>query len=343
LAPFPANLLSLKIYWEALMITYIIRRLLVAIPVIFLIILAAFVLIQAVPGGPFDTVGERAMPEHMRLIMERRYGLDKPLYEQFFAYLGNLARGDLGPLFRFPSRDVNDIVQETFPISFQLGIISIIVGFAIGIPAGVIAALRHNSLIDYTATFTAVLAASIPNLVLGPLLILIFGVGLGILPIAFWGAEPPFILGLFPRPEDWGSFFSHAVLPAFALGTAYAAGIARLTRAGLLDVLSADYIRTARAKGLRERVVVIVHALKNSLIPVATLLGPLLAAAVTGSFIVEQIFAIPGMGPFFVNSISQREYFLLTGLTMIYGILLIIANLFVDILYAWLDPRIRYD
>jgi oligopeptide transport system permease protein len=325
------------------MITYIIRRMLIAIPVVFLIILAAFVLIQAVPGGPFDAVGDRPMPEHMRTILERRYGLDRPLYQQFFSYLGNLARGDLGPLFAFPTRDVNDIVRDTFPISFQLGIISIIVGFAIGIPAGTIAALRHNSLMDYTATFTAVLAASIPNLVLGPLLILVFGVGLKILPIAFWGAEPPFVLGLFPQPEDIGDFLYHAVLPSFALGTAYAAGIARLTRAGLLDVLSADYIRTARAKGLREQVVIVVHALKNSLIPVATLLGPLLAAAVTGSFIVEQIFAIPGMGPFFVNSISQREYFLLTGLTLIYGILLISANLFVDILYAWLDPRIRYD
>jgi oligopeptide transport system permease protein len=325
------------------MITYIIRRILVAIPVIFLIILAAFVLIQAVPGGPFDSVGERAMPEHMRLILERRYGLDRPLYEQFFAYLGNVARGDLGPLFNFPSRDVNDIVRDTFPISFQLGIISITVGFAIGIPAGVIAALKHNSVVDYSATFAAVLAASIPNLVLGPLLILVFGVGLKIFPIAFWGAEPPFVLGLIPRPDQWGDFLFHAIMPAFALGTAYAAGIARLTRAGLLDVLSADYIRTARAKGLRERVVIVVHALKNSLIPVATLLGPLLAGAVTGSFIVEQIFAIPGMGPFFVNSISQREYFLLTGLTLIYGVLLVFANLFVDILYAWLDPRIRYD
>lgn len=325
------------------MITYIVRRLLVAIPVIFLIILAAFVLIQAVPGGPFDTVGERAMPEHMRLILEKRYGLDKPLYEQFFAYLGNLAQGDLGPLFRIQSQTVNDIVKDTFPISFQLGSISIIVGFLIGIPAGVIAALRHNSILDYSATLAAVLAASIPNLVLGPLLILIFGVGLKIFPIAFWGAEPPFILGLFPKPEQWGDFAYHAVLPAFALGTAYAAGIARLTRAGLLDVLSADYIRTARAKGLHEQVVIVVHALKNSLIPVATLIGPLLAGAVTGSFIVEQIFAIPGMGPFFINSISQREYFLLTGLTLIYGILLILANLFVDILYAWLDPRIRYD
>lgn len=332
------------------MITYIIRRLLIAIPVVFLIILAAFVLIQAVPGGPFDTVGERPMPEHMRVILERRYGLDKPLYEQFFAYLGSLAQGDFGPLFRTTSQDVNDIVRNTFPVSFQLGTISIMIGFAIGIPAGIIAALKHNTALDYVATFSAVLAASIPNLVLGPILILIFGVGLKVLPIAFWGAEPPYVgigpfFKLFPRPEFIlsGEFFSHAILPSFALGTAYAAGIARLTRAGLLDVLSADYIRTARAKGLRERAVIVIHALKNSLIPVATLIGPLLAGAVTGSFIVELIFAIPGMGPFFVNSIGQREYFLLTSLTLIYGVLLILANLFVDILYAWLDPRIRYD
>ncbi len=326
------------------MITFIIRRILIAIPVIFLVILAAFVLVQAVPGGPFDAVGTREMPDHMRLILENRYKLNDPLHEQFFAYMGNLAKGDLGPLFRTSGRTVNDIVKDTFPVSFQLGIISIFIGFTIGIPAGVIAALKHNSVLDYSATFTAVLSASIPNLVLGPILILIFGVALDVLPIAFWGAEPPYILGLFPHPKYIfsGEFFSHAILPSFALGTAYAAGIARLTRAGLLDVLSADYIRTARSKGLQERIVVIIHALKNSLIPVATLLGPLLAAAVTGSFITEQIFAIPGMGPFFVNSIGQREYFLLTGLTLIYGILLIGANLLVDVLYAWLDPRIRY-
>jgi oligopeptide transport system permease protein len=285
------------------------------------------------------------MPEQMRLLLEDRYDLNEPLHIQFLAYLGNLARGELGPLFRTSGRTVNDIVKETFPVSFQLGIISIIVGFGIGIPTGVIAALRHNSIVDYSATFSAVLAASIPNLVLGPLLILIFGVALDVLPIAFWGAEPPYILGLFPHPKYLisGEFFRHAALPAFALGTAYAAGIARLTRAGLLDVLSADYIRTARSKGLQERIVIVIHALKNSLIPVATLLGPLLAGAVTGSFITEQIFAIPGMGPFFVNSIAQREYFLLTSMTMIYGVLLIGANLLVDILYAWLDPRIRYN
>jgi oligopeptide transport system permease protein len=323
------------------MINYIIRRLLIAIPVVFLMVLATFALINAVPGGPFDAVGERAMPEQMRLLLEQRYGLDKPLWQQFLNYMGNLLQGDLGPLFRIRSQTVNDIVAQTAPVSFQLGLLAVFVGYGIGIPAGVIAALRHNTFLDYSATFAAVVAASIPNLVLGPLLILIFGVYLDWLPIAFWGSEPPFILGLFPVPDL--NFWKHAILPVFALGTAFSAGIARLTRAGLLEVLSADYIRTARAKGLQERVVIIIHALKNSLIPVATGLGPLLAAAVTGSFITEQIFALNGMGRRFISSISEREYFLITSLTLIYGVLLVMGNLFVDVLYAWLDPRIRYD
>lgn len=323
------------------MITYIIRRILISIPVIFLIILATFLLVQAMPGGPFDTVGERAMPEHMRRIMEDRYGLNEPISVQFFNYLGSLLKGDLGPMMRLRSQTVNDIVAETFPVSFQLGTLSLILGFGIGIPAGILAALKHNTIIDYSATFLAVVAASIPNLVLGPILILIFGVWLNWFPIAFWGAEPPFILGFLPKPTM--GFWTHAVLPVFALGTAYSAGIARLTRAGLLEVLDSDYIRTARAKGLRERVIVIVHALKNSLIPVVTIVGPLLAGAVTGAFITETIFALNGMGRRFVESINQREYFLQTSLTLIFGLLLIGGNLLVDILYAWLDPRIRYD
>jgi oligopeptide transport system permease protein len=323
------------------MITYIIRRILISIPVIFLIVLVTFLLVQAMPGGPFDTVGTKAMPEYMRRIMEERYGLNEPVSVQFFNYFGNLLKGDLGPMLRLRSQDVNDIVAETFPVSFQLGALSLILGFSIGIPAGILAALKHNTFIDYSATFLAVVSASIPNLVLGPVLILVFGVWLGWFPIAFWGAEPPFVLGFLPRLS--ADFWTHAVLPVFALGTAYAAGIARSTRAGLLEVLDSDYIRTARAKGLRERVIIAVHALKNSLIPVVTIVGPLLAGAVTGAFITETIFALNGMGRRFVESISQREYFLQTSLTLIFGILLIAGNLLVDILYAWLDPRIRYD
>lgn len=323
------------------MTKYIIRRILVSIPVVLAMILATFAMIQALPGGPFDNVGERAMPEQIRILLERRYGLDKPLYEQFFNYVVNLAQGDLGPLLRSTSQDVNDVVSQTFPVSIQLGILSLTLAFTIGIPAGVIAALKHNSMIDHGATFLAVLGVSIPNLVLGPLLILIFGVYLDWLPIAFWGADPPFILGFLPRPTL--EFWTHAILPTFTLGTALSAVVARLTRAGLLDVLNEDYIRTARAKGLKETLVINRHALKNSLIPVVTLLGPLLASVVTGSLITELIFALNGMGRQFVGSVQSREYFLLTSLTLIYGVLLISGNLLVDIMYAWLDPRIRYE
>ena len=206
------------------MTKFIIRRLLVSIPVIFLMILATFALVHAMPGGPFDTVGERAMPEQMRQILERRYGLDKPLYEQFFLYLFNLLKGDLGPMLRLRSQDVNDIVAQTFPVSFQLGVLSLILGYTIGVPAGIIAALNHNRFVDYVATTLAVIGVSVPNLVLGPILILVFGVWLDWFPIAFWGAEPPFILGIFPQLTK--DFWLHAVMPTVALGTAISAGVA---------------------------------------------------------------------------------------------------------------------
>ena len=323
------------------MTKYIIRRILLSIPVLIAISLATFLMIQALPGGPFDVVGTKAMPEQMRQLLERRYGLDQPLYEQYFLYIGNLLTGDLGPMLRFRGQNVNDIVAQSLPVSMQLGVLAIGLGFVIGLPAGIIAALKHNSIIDNAATFVAVLGVSIPNLVLGPLLILVFGVYLDWFPIAFWGADPPFILGIFPQPT--AEFWLHAVMPTFALGTGISASVARLTRAGLLEVMTEDYIRTARAKGLRERVVIIIHALKNSLIPVATILGPLLAALLTGTFVIEQIFALNGLGRYFVNSVNQREYFLLTSITLVYGLFLIVGNLFVDIMYAWLDPRIRYD
>lgn len=323
------------------MTKYIIRRMLVSIPVLLAVALTTFVLIQSLPGGPFSTVGMKAMPEHMRLIMERQYGLDKPLYEQFFLYISNVIRGDFGPMFRVRSQTVNDVIGQSLPVSIQLGALSVLLGFVIGIPAGILAALKRNSPIDYSATFVAVLGVSIPNLVLGPLLILIFGVYFKVLPIAFWGADPPFTLGFLPPMTT--KFWSHAVLPTVTLGTALSAQIARLTRASLLEVMSEDYIRTARAKGLRERLIIVRHALKNSMIPVATILGPLLAAVLTGSFIVEQIFALNGLGRKFIESVNSREYFLLTGATLIYAVFLVAGNLLVDILYAWLDPRIRYD
>jgi len=323
------------------MTKFILRRLLVSIPVLLAITLFTFVVVQALPGGPFSTVGFKAMPEHMRLIMERRYGLDKPIYEQFALYLGSLLQGDLGPMFKLRSQTVNDVVAETWPVSIQIGFLSLILGFGIGLPAGILAALKRNTWIDYTATTLAVLGASIPNLVLAPILILIFGVWLDWFPIAFWGSEPPFILGFLPRPTI--EFWLHAAMPVFALGTGLSAGVARLTRASLLEVLSEDYIRTAHAKGLRDRIVVVRHAMKNAMIPVATIVGPMLAGVLTGTFIVEQIFALNGMGRRFIESVNQREYFLLTSLTLIFAFMLVLGNLFVDIMYAWLDPRIRFD
>jgi oligopeptide transport system permease protein len=307
----------------------------------FAIALVTFLMVHALPGGPFDTLGERPMPQRVVEMMENRYGLNEPIPNQFVAYLGNLLQGDLGVMYRNPSQNVNEIVDQTFPVSIQLGLLSVALGIIIGIPAGIIAALNHNSIIDNAATTIAVLGVSIPNLVLGPVLILVFGVYLDWFPIAFWGANPPFTFYFLPPMTS--EFWTHAVMPVFAIGTGISASIARLTRAGLLEVLSEDYIRTARSKGLRERAVVVVHALKNSMIPVATLMGPLLAAAVTGSLVVELIFAINGMGRRFVSSVGQREYFLLTSLTLIYSLILIFGNIMVDIMYAWLDPRIRYD
>ena len=363
------------------MLAYIIRRILWSIPVILLLAFAIFALMRAIPGGPFDFVGDKSLPKSVVQNLERRHHLDWPLGWQFSSYvLGDdvtgvicqslsfipgceivaesaqigvskgLIRGDLGMALKLRGRTVNDLVKESLPISFQLGMIAMTLAVAIGLPLGIIAALRQNTWIDYSSSFLAVIGLSIPSLVLGPLLIWIFPLTLGQLyphlfgwiPIATWGAKPPFFLGLFPTSLG-PTFWAHALFPAIALGTAFSASIARLTRASLLQVIREDYIRTARAKGLREQMVVLRHALKNSLIPVITVLGPLLVAVVTGTFVVEQIFGIPGMGKHFVTSIGNRDYTVITGVTLIYAVLLVLANLAVDIIYGWLDPRIRYS
>jgi len=324
------------------MATYIIRRLLWSIPVLLALLLAVFLLMHAIPGGPFDFAGDKSLPESTVRNLERLYGLDKPLAEQFVSYVKSVVlEGDLGPSFRQRGRTVNDIIGESLPISAQLGIMSIALALVIGIPAGIIGALNHNRWPDYVASFLAILGVSIPALVLGPLLYWVFALKLGWLPVALWGAERPFILGFIAVPT--GKFLKHAILPVLALGTGLSASIARLTRASLLQVVREDYVRTARAKGLRERVVVVRHALKNSLIPVVTVLGPMFAAVVTGTVVIEAIFGIPGMGKYFVQGINNRDYPLIMGVTLVYAILLVAANLFVDITYAWLDPRIRYS
>lgn len=355
------------------MLAYIIRRILWSIPVVLLLTFTVFTLMRAIPGGPFDAVGDKSLPASVRENLERRNHLDWGLGWQFSSYvLGDditgaicntltvlpgceavratahlgvsqgLIRGDLGMALKLRGRTVNDLVAESFPVSFQLGVISIFIALLIGVPAGILAALKQNTIIDYTASFVAVLGLSIPSLVLGPLLIWIFPLNLDMFAIAGWDAKPPFFLGLFPTSLG-AEFWNHAILPAVTLGTGFSATIARLTRASLLQVIREDYIRTARAKGLREQIVVIRHALKNSLIPVITVLGPLVVVVVTGTFVVEQIFGIPGMGKHFVTSIGNRDYTIITSVTLIYAVLLVIGNLIVDLLYGWLDPRIRYN
>jgi ABC-type dipeptide/oligopeptide/nickel transport system permease component len=255
---------------------------------------------------------------------------------QFLEYINNAARFDFGPSLGRTTlgTPVSEIIGDRLPISMELGILGALLGFLIGIPLGVLAAIYHNSLIDYLATFTAIVGTSVPSFVLGPVLILVFVVGF------HWPGPNPTV---WKNPSlDW-NYIGRLILPLFTLGLGVAAGIARLTRASLLQVLQDDYIRTARAKGLRERVVIYIHALKNALIPVATIVGPLLAGVLTGTFFVELIFAVPGLGDAFLSSIGSRDYNLLTGVTLLYSTFLIIGNILVDVMYTWLDPRIRFD
>ena len=307
------------------MTRYIVRRLLFFIPVLFVITLITFVTIRTIPGGPFDFVGDKSLPPTVVANLEAKYHLDDPLWKQFVDYLWGVVRLDFGPSYRQRGRTVNEIIGRALPTSAQLGAVSLLLSIIIGLPTGILAALKQNSIADYVSTFIAVVGRSIPNIVMGPLLIWIFALTLGWFPTSGWG-----------RPIQ-------VVLPAVTLGTAFSAHIARLTRASLLQVVREDYIRTARAKGLTERAVIVGHALKNSLIPVVTIMGPIFAAVLTGTFVVEQIFAIQGMGKHFVQSVNNRDYPIVMATTLVYAIAIAVANLTVDITYAFLDPRIRYE
>jgi len=307
------------------MTRYIIRRILFFIPVLFVIALITFVTIRTIPGGPFDFVGDKSLPPTVVANLEAKYHLDDPLWKQFVDYLWGIVRLDFGPSYRQRGRMVNDIIGGSLTTSAQLGAVALFLSVIIGLPTGVLAALKQNSVVDYGCTFIAVAGRSIPNIVMGPLLMWIFALQLGLFPVSGWG-----------KPIQ-------VVLPAVTLGTAFSAQIARLTRASLLQVVGEDYIRTARAKGLTERAVIIGHALKNSLIPVVTIMGPIFAAVLTGTFVVEQIFAIPGMGKHFVQSVNNRDYPIVMATTLVFAVAIAAANLMVDISYAFLDPRIRYD
>jgi len=307
------------------MARYFVRRILFFIPVLFVIALITFVTIRTIPGGPFDFRGDKALPPTVVANLEAKYHLDDPLWKQFVDYLWGVIRLDFGPSYRQRGRTVNDIIGGTLTTSAELGGVALFFSVLIGLPTGILAALKQNSLVDYVSTFIAVVGRSVPSIVMGPLLMWIFALQLGLFPTSGWG-----------RPIQ-------VILPAVTLGAYFAAYIARLTRASLLQVVGEDYIRTARAKGLAERAVIVGHALKNSLIPVVTIMGPIFAAVLTGTFVVEQIFAIPGMGKHFVTSVNNRDYPVVMATTLVYAVAIALANLFVDITYAFLDPRIRYD
>lgn len=329
-----------------------------------------FALMHAVPGGPFDT--EKRLPEIQKELIEEAYHLNDPLLVQYRDYLSNVLIpristtapdkysvfedyliefnvGDVwfrwmnfGPSYSSTSRSVTNIIEQQFPVSLQLGIISLIVSIILGIPLGIIAAIKHNSWLDYLSMGVAIIGVSVPVIVIGPILVRIFGISLKWLPPTGWGARPPYLLGFLPQSLGW-DFFKYTVMPAVALGSGQSAIIARLTRASLLQVMGEDYIRTARAKGLKESWVIFKHALKNAMIPVVTVFGPLFAAVVTGSFTTEMIFGIPGLGQYFVTSITNRDYPVIMGTILLYVLLLVFANLFVDITYALLEPRIRLE
>ena len=302
---------------------YVIRRLLLLLPVLFFISIITFSLAHAVPGGPFSRA--KPLPPEVLANLEKYYGLDQPVWKQYVDYVSDIVlRFDFGPTYRSRGRTVNNIFADHLPVSAQLGVAAIAIAVLIGIPLGIVAALKQNTLWDYLGMGLAIFGVSVPAIVLGPLLILIFALALGWFPVAGWGTP------------------AKMVLPAFALGLRESAIIARLTRASMLQVIREDYIRTARAKGLAERTVMVKHALKNAFIPVATILGPMFAALVTGTFIVEQIFAIPGLGKYFITSITNRDYPVVMGTILLYAVFLVLANLAVDLTYAFLDPRIRY-
>ncbi len=302
---------------------YLIRRVLWIFPVLFAISLITFMLMHAVPGGPWDR--EKPLPRSVVERLNAEYGLDDPLPVQYLRWAGGILTGDLGPSYRYRDRTVNDIVADGIGTTAQLGVMAFLLAVLVGIPLGMIAALRHNGLPDYAATLVSIAGIATPSFVLAMLLVLVFAVTLRWLPTHGW--EGP----------------SSYILPTVALAGYPIAQIARYTRASMLEVTRKDYVRTAYSKGLRERTVVTMHMTRNALIPVLTILGPLLAYLVTGSFIVELIFSIPGIGRFYVNGIGERDYGLIMAMTMLYAVVIAVLNLVVDVLYAYVDPRIRYS
>ena len=303
------------------MLKYFFKRLLHGVPVLFVVATLTFIIMRLVPGGPFDQ--EKKLPPEILINIEAKYHLDQSVGVQYLFYLKQLIHGDMGPSYKYIGRDVTDIILDTFPVSITLGLLAMLIVIGIGVPVGVWSAYRQNSIVDQIFMFFATLGISIPSFVLGTILVWVMSNKLQWLPPALWEG---------PR---------YMILPAIALGAPFTGYVARLIRSTVLEVLASDYIRTARAKGLTEPVILLKHILKNSIFPIISVLGPLTAGLVTGSFVIEFIFSIPGMGSFFITAVTNRDYPLIMGVTLVYAVLIVVANIFVDMIYMWLDPRVR--
>lgn len=305
------------------MLNYVLKRVLSTIPTLFIIITIAFFMIRMAPGGPFDS--ERPVPAEIAENLDRVYHLNDPLPVQYAHYVWNLLQGDFGPSFKYQDYSVTELISLGFPVSLKLGFLAMLLALVIGLALGSIAALRQNSWADYTVMSFAMTGITVPNFVMAPVLALVFGVFLGWLPVAGWGE------------------LKHFVLPVIALSLPQIATVARMTRASLIETLHSPFIRTAKAKGMPTRIILLRHASKATLLPIISWLGPAFAAIITGSVVIEQIFGLPGIGRYFVQGALNRDYTLVMGVVVFYAVLIILMNLVVDLLYKVLDPRVRYD
>lgn len=302
---------------------YLLGRLAVMVPVFFLVVTMVFFMIRFAPGGPFDS--EKSVSPEILANLNAKYHLDESLGRQYLRYLGDLSHFDLGPSFKHANRTVNEIISDALPVSAQLGLISLAWALLIGVVAGAVAAVRPNSLLDYVPMSISILGICLPTFVVGPLLVLVFGLWKHWLPVAGWGS--------------WET----KLLPSLTLGFAYAAYISRLTRGGLMEIRTQDFVRTARAKGLSEMQVLVKHCLRGGLLPVVSYLGPAVAGIITGALVTETIFNIPGLGRFFIESALNRDYTVVMGTALLYFTLIFLCNFLVDIVYAVLDPRVKYE
>jgi oligopeptide transport system permease protein len=306
------------------LIRYALRRLLSAIPTLLVIITIAFFLLHAAPGGPFDS--QKQIPPEIKINIERMYHLDEPLYQQYFRYLGSILHGDFGPSYQYRDTTVNEIIRQGFPIDLAIGGLALIAALLIGLPVGILAALRRNTAWDYVPISLAIVGISVPVFVVAPILILVFAVSLHWLPAGAWGDGD----------------LSHVILPSAALALPYIAYVARLMRGSMAEVLNNPFILMARAKGLPKHTIVLRHAMKAALMPLVSFLGPAVVGLITGSIVIETIFSLPGIGRAFVDGALNRDYTVVLGVTILYGVLIVAFNLLADLTYSILDPRVRY-